>query len=102
MPAAPGGTWPSPRYPSGIPSVPPALNTKSSAKHVGRIDERSLRGEPDCLDQRRLPELGGETPVETVLRDAHALGFEGIELGGKFSRDPVQLGKQLNACTSSR
>ena len=42
-----------------------------------------------------LPELGGETPVETVLRDAHALGFEGIELGGKFSRDPVRLGTQL-------
>ena len=42
-----------------------------------------------------LPELGGETPVETVLRDAHALGFEGIELGGKFARDPVQLGAQL-------
>ena len=43
-----------------------------------------------------LPELGGETPVETVLRDAQALGFEGIELGGKFSRDPVQLGTQLS------
>ena len=43
-----------------------------------------------------LPELGGETPVETVLRDAHALGFEGIELGGKFSRDPVRLGRQLS------
>ncbi|HEY7889700.1 MAG TPA: myo-inosose-2 dehydratase [Steroidobacteraceae bacterium] len=43
-----------------------------------------------------LPELGGETPVETVLRDAHALGFEGIELGGKFSRDPVRLGTQLS------
>ena len=42
-----------------------------------------------------LPELGGDTPVETVLRDAHALGFEGIELGGKFSRDVVQLGTQL-------
>lgn len=42
-----------------------------------------------------LPELGGETPVETVLRDAHALGFEGIELGGKFPRDPVRLGTQL-------
>ena len=42
-----------------------------------------------------LPELGGETPVETVLRDARALGFEGIELGGKFSRDPVRLGTQL-------
>jgi inosose dehydratase len=44
-----------------------------------------------------LPELGGETPVETVLRDAHALGFEGIELGGKFSRDPARLSAQLGA-----
>lgn len=42
-----------------------------------------------------LPELGGETPVATVLRDAHALGFEGIELGGKFARDPAALGAQL-------
>lgn len=44
-----------------------------------------------------LPELGGETPVDTVLRDAHDLGFEGIELGGKFTRDPVRLGAQLRA-----
>ncbi|HEU5443811.1 MAG TPA: myo-inosose-2 dehydratase [Steroidobacteraceae bacterium] len=44
-----------------------------------------------------LPELGGETPVETVLRDAQALGFEGIELGGKFSRDPAVLGAQLRS-----
>ncbi len=44
-----------------------------------------------------LPELGGDTPVETVLRDAHALGFEGIELGGKFSRDAVRLGAELGA-----
>lgn len=44
-----------------------------------------------------LPELGGETPVETVLRDAQALGFEGIELGGKFARDPQTLGAQLGA-----
>jgi inosose dehydratase len=42
-----------------------------------------------------LPELGGETPVDTVLDDAYALGFEGIELGGKFSRDPARLGTQL-------
>jgi inosose dehydratase len=42
-----------------------------------------------------LPELGGETPVETVLSDAQALGFEGIELGGKFPRDPARLGAQL-------
>jgi inosose dehydratase len=44
-----------------------------------------------------LPELGGETPVATVLRDAHELGFEGIELGGKFPREPAQLGAQLGA-----
>ncbi|HJS90986.1 MAG TPA: myo-inosose-2 dehydratase [Steroidobacteraceae bacterium] len=44
-----------------------------------------------------LPELGGKTPVETVLRDAQALGFEGIELGGKFARDPQTLGAQLDA-----
>lgn len=42
-----------------------------------------------------LPELGGDTPVESVLRDAHELGFEGIELGGKFSRDSARLGTQL-------
>ena len=44
-----------------------------------------------------LPELGGDTPVESVLRDARNLGFEGIELGGKFSRDPERLGAQLSA-----
>jgi inosose dehydratase len=44
-----------------------------------------------------LPELGGETRVETVLKEAHALGFEGIELGGKFSRDAMRLGAQLRA-----
>jgi inosose dehydratase len=44
-----------------------------------------------------LPELGGDTPVETVLGDAHGLGFEGIELGGKFARDPLTLGRQLAA-----
>lgn len=44
-----------------------------------------------------LPELGGDTPVESVLRDAQELGFEGIELGGKFTRDPERLGAQLRA-----
>jgi inosose dehydratase len=44
-----------------------------------------------------LPELGGDTPVATVLRDAQALGFEGIELGGRFPRDPARLGAELGA-----
>lgn len=38
-----------------------------------------------------MPELGGDTPLETVLADARDLGFSGIELGGKFPRDPVAL-----------
>jgi inosose dehydratase len=38
-----------------------------------------------------LPALGGNTPVESVLADAHEIGFVGIELGGKFPKDPVLL-----------
>src|SRR3546814_9093573 len=33
-----------------------------------------------------MPELGGDTPLETVLGDAQQIGFKGIELGGKFPR----------------
>src|SRR3546814_8056506 len=33
-----------------------------------------------------MPELGGDTPLETVLGDAQQTGFKGIELGGKFPR----------------
>jgi inosose dehydratase len=38
-----------------------------------------------------MPELGGDTPLETVLSDATEIGFHGIELGGKFPRDPRVL-----------
>ena len=38
-----------------------------------------------------MPELGGETPLETVLGDAREIGFTGIELGGKFPREPGAL-----------
>src|SRR5205809_7836963 len=38
-----------------------------------------------------LPELGGDTPLETCLAEARLAGFEGIELGNKFPRDPVVL-----------
>ena len=42
-----------------------------------------------------MPELGGDTPVETILADAAAIGFAGIELGGGFPRDPAALGALL-------
>src|SRR5690242_8426497 len=38
-----------------------------------------------------LPELGGETPLETCLAEAREAGFAGIELGNKFPRDPAAL-----------
>jgi inosose dehydratase len=38
-----------------------------------------------------MPELGGDTAVETVLAEVRDLGFTGIELGGKFPRDPAVL-----------
>jgi inosose dehydratase len=42
-----------------------------------------------------MPELGGDTTVETILADAAAIGFEGVELGGRFPRDPAVLGPML-------
>ncbi len=38
-----------------------------------------------------MPELGGDTPLENVLRDIEEVGFSGVELGGKFPRDPETL-----------
>jgi len=38
-----------------------------------------------------MPELGGDTPLETILADARDIGFAGVELGGKFPKDPVKL-----------
>ena len=42
-----------------------------------------------------LPALGGSTPLESVLADAREVGFSGIELGGKFPRDPAVLAPLL-------
>lgn len=44
-----------------------------------------------------LPELGGDTPLESVLADAREAGFSGIELGGKFPKDPQILKPMLRA-----
>lgn len=35
-----------------------------------------------------LPALGGETPLETALREGKEIGYEGFELNGKFPRTP--------------
>ncbi len=42
-----------------------------------------------------LPELGGETTLETCLSEARKAGFSGIETGGKFPSDARVLGPIL-------
>jgi inosose dehydratase len=38
-----------------------------------------------------MPELGGDTPLDSVLQDIADIGFAGSELGGRFPRDPAEL-----------
>ena len=38
-----------------------------------------------------LPELGGETPLETCLAETRQAGYAGIELGNKFPRESAEL-----------
>ncbi len=44
-----------------------------------------------------MPELGGETPLETCLSEARQAGYEGIELGNKFPRTTDALRPLLEA-----
>ena len=44
-----------------------------------------------------LPELGGETTLETCLSEARLAGFSGVESGGKFPKTSEELGPILKA-----
>lgn len=44
-----------------------------------------------------MPELGGDIPLEQCLSEAKQAGFEGMELGNKFPREPAALKKVLSA-----
>ena len=44
-----------------------------------------------------LPQLGGDTPLETCLSEAREAGFAGVELGGKFPRETDALNAVLSA-----
>jgi inosose dehydratase len=46
---------------------------------------------PICWANDDMPELGGETTLETILSEARQIGFEGMELGKKFPRTPEAL-----------
>lgn len=42
-----------------------------------------------------VPELGGDTPLETCLAETALAGYRGTELGGKFPRRSAELGPIL-------
>ncbi|MEQ1954127.1 myo-inosose-2 dehydratase [Mesorhizobium sp. CN2-181] len=44
-----------------------------------------------------VPELGGDTPLETCLSEMAQAGYRGTELGGKFPREAATLGPILAA-----
>jgi len=43
-----------------------------------------------------LPELGGDTPLETCLKEAAEIGYQGVELGRKFPREGPKLSRILS------
>lgn len=43
-----------------------------------------------------MREIGGNIPLEQCLREAKAAGFEGMELGHKFPREPAALRQVLS------
>ncbi len=44
-----------------------------------------------------LPELGGNTSLETCLTESREAGFSGVETGGKFPKSKYELSKVLKA-----
>jgi inosose dehydratase len=44
-----------------------------------------------------LPELGGDTSLETCLEESRAAGFSGVETGGKFPITAAELRPKLEA-----
>ena len=42
-----------------------------------------------------LPQLGGDTPLETCLSEGSEIGYVGFELGNKFPKNPEELRAKL-------
>jgi len=63
-----------------------------------------LGANPIIWSNDDLRELGAETTLETCLAQASQIGFEGMELGHKFPREPAELqailGRFRLACVS--
>ncbi len=53
------------------------------------------RSEPRSNDD--MPDLGGDTPLKSCIREARKAGYTGIELGTKFPQDAAMLRPRLEA-----
>jgi hypothetical protein len=66
-----------------------ALASDSKALGVTKVvaSETKMKAKlgiaPIAWSNDDLPELGGETTLETCLRESRAAGFSGVETGGK-------------------
>jgi hypothetical protein len=60
---------------------------RGGAGSVGAGRKSTPRVSPIAWANDDMPELGGDTPLEDILADIRDIGFEGVELGGKFPRD---------------
>jgi len=63
---------------------------ESSGKHI-RLGISPLSWTNDVL-----ADLGADIPLEVCLKDAAEIGYEGVELGRKFPKDPKELSTKLS------
>lgn len=59
--------------------------------------EAKLGIAPIAWSNDDLPELGGETTLETCLKESREAGFSGVETGGKFPKRAAELRPALAA-----
>ena len=72
-----------------------ASASSASASEIGPAMEIRLGIAPIAWTNNDLPQLGGETSLETCLTESRQAGFSGTETGVKFPMDPKILGPIL-------
>src|SRR3982751_4515313 len=69
----------------------PRRRWADGGKERGTAMTVKLGTNPIAWTNDDMPELGGETPLETCLEEAALAGFKGIEKGGKFPDDAAAV-----------
>jgi len=69
-------------------------DTTNAAKRTGKRDVTGavrIGINPITWSNDDMPELGGDTPLETCLAEAKQAGYDGLEKGNKFPTEPDAL-----------